>query len=130
LFTGTENSEIYISDSQLSNSRLFRCGHKSEVVDLDGIDSIFVSIDKIGIVKLWNECKLVKEIPPKGLSAVLEGRTVCLSLDTKEILAGYSNGNINCFDFNGAEKWEILDSHKGGISTLFMVEILLTILNH
>lgn len=82
LFAGTNNAEIYQLDSQLNGAKLFRCGHKSEVIDIDGSDNTFATIGKAGIAKLWQDGQLIKEIPPKGLSDVPEGRAVSLSLQT------------------------------------------------
>jgi hypothetical protein len=86
---------------------------------------LLATVSKDGVTKLWQGDQLLKEILPKSHSLESEGRAVTLALETKELLVGYSNGNINCFDFKGLERWEILDCHKGGISTLFMVQILL-----
>ena len=130
MFVGTSKSSIYKLGSSLGNPTLFRSGHTASVEDIDGKDNVIVSIDKLAILKIWVDCNLLHTLPPSSQSPNLEGRSVSYCPVSKEVIAGYSNGNVTCFDLRGTQKWEIPNTHKGGVSSLLLNNLYIITAGH
>ena len=120
VFFGTTGGTIYNSDAQLKNIHAARTGHVTEVVALDTNNGgCIASVEKNGTVFVWKGSNLLASILPNEMKGV-EGRAIQLS-NQDEIITGFSNGNIVCYNQQGDEMWKILNSHKGGVSALYVV---------
>ena len=123
LFIGTSASTIFILKTATQQINTFKQAHNSEVVGIDVQGACLVSHDKKGNLKFWNLGSLHTPSACAPTNPLNNAEGTCVAFgDAPFALQGFSSGDITCVNSqNGKVEWNILKSHKGGVSTLVMV---------
>merc|ERR1712019_51314 len=86
-----------------------------------GSDSnMFVAIDEIGLIKVWDlsEYKCVQTL---NCGKQVQGVCCFVAKDDMSILTGWKDGFLRCFDAvnTKGQIWEIANCHRGAVTRVY-----------
>jgi cilia- and flagella-associated protein 52 len=123
LLVGTSEGRIYRVLTDDLSFLLHTNSHSGAIKNLN-VDATssdhFVSIDDEGVLKLWDLSTYKPVIACSSGRQGLHGSSCCIAKDDKQILTGWSDGFVRCFDGQDSSlHWELANAHRGSVNCIY-----------